>query len=177
MKLIYSLKLEDAVKFNQDHIDSIPEMKRKLSIMRLVWAFTPLVAVSAIMFVERATPSKTAIVISFVAFCVSTPIYFLQPAFFRWSTARQLRKVYAEPQNEALLGQQELEIVGNELMLKSEATENRIALKSVEKIISSDDHTYVYTSASNAHIIPKNSVIEGDYDGFIKTLRRKTKKK
>jgi hypothetical protein len=175
MKLVYSLKLEDAVKFNQDHLESIPEMKRKLSIMRNVWAFTPLVAISAIMFVEQATPSKTAIVISLVAFCVSTPIYFLQPVFFRWSTSRQLRKIYSEPQNQALLGEHEMEIVGNELVERSGTTENRFQLKSIEKVLTSGDHTYVYTSGAQAHIVPKVRVTEGDYDAFVRKLRKKTK--
>lgn len=173
MKLEYSIKLEDVVAFNRDHIESIPEMRRKLSIMRYVWAFTPLVAISAIMFLEGASPGKTAAVISFVAFCVSTPIYYFQPAFFRWSTARQIRKVYSETENQSLLGQHEMELSGNNLVERSETNETNFSLKSVERVLTVGDYTYVYTSGSQAHIIPKNNVTAGDYDEFVGAISKR----
>ena len=45
--------------------------------------------------------------------------------------------------------------------------ESRINWEGIESIISIDTHTFIYTGSQQAYVIPKGSVIEGDYDAFV----------
>jgi len=176
MKLGYSVKLEDIVIFNRDHIDASPALRRKILIMRMVWAFTPLLTIFLIMNIEGATPDKIMKVVSLVAVFFTAPVFLFQPAFHRWSCARQIRKMYEQGQNQGLLGEHEMQIVGHNLVEKNEINESTAPLASIEKIISADAHTYIYTGPAQAHVIPKNSILSGEYDQFIDEVKRRAGK-
>jgi len=175
MKLEYSVNLEDIITFNQNHIDASPQMRRKMTVAKYIWSFTPLIAIMAITHFEGTSPDKAIKLISFVTLCISAPIFLFQPAFFRWLSARQIRKLYGSGQSYGVLGSHSIEIVGKDLVTKSETDENRFALVSINRIVKNDDYTYIYTSASLAHVIPRNGVVSGDYEQFVAKVEKLAK--
>lgn len=174
MKLEYSVGIEDVVNFNISHVESTPQVRRKLAIMRFVWAFAPLIALFLIMNVEGASSDRIYTVITLVTICVSAPIYLFQPAFFRWSTARQIRKLYGRNENKALLGDHQMEIVGKQLIDRLGDSEIKLSLNDVNRVLSTDDYTFVYTKNSQVHILPQKGVSSGSYDEFVAAIRKKS---
>ena len=78
-----------------------------------------------------------------------------------------------EGKNRGTLGWHELELTGSTLLERNEVGESTIRIDAIEKVASDDDHTFVYVGAVMAHVIPRASVTDGDYDSFVSTLRTK----
>lgn len=172
MKLEYKVSLEDIITFNRNHLAASPTMQRNLLIVRLVWALTPLVAVSAIMYFENATPEKMMSVISAIALLFTAPVFLFYPVYHRWCCARQIRKIYSEGENRGLLGDHEMRIEGDSFFEKTEGSESKVSLASIEKVITADEHAYIYVGAAQAHVIPRNGVVAGDFDQFIEAIKK-----
>ena len=174
MKLEYSVGLEDIVAFNNHHMESTPSLRRKLSVMRFVWAFAPLIGILLITSIEGMAPGKAMWVIAAVAIFVSSPIYLLQPMFLRWLNTRQVRKVYSSQQNQALLGAREIKIVSNGLVEKTSSGQVETDAAQINRIETTDDYIFVY-AGSRIHIISKKTLQSGDPDAFLAELHKKTK--
>ena len=175
MKLEYSVQLEDIIAFNNHHMEATPSIRRKLAVMRFVWAFAPLAAIWAITFFEGMDPSKAMWVITFVGVCISSPIFLFQPFYLRWMNNRQVRKAYEDEKNRSLLGDREIKVTSNGLAEKTASGENQSEYAQINRIDSDDNYTFIYAAKSKVHIIPKKSVKEGDYDAFVSELKKKTK--
>jgi len=176
MKLEYSISLEDVIAFNNHHMESTPSIRRKLSVMRFVWAFAPLLAIWLISTVEGMDPGKAMWVIAAVAICVSSPIYILQPFFLRWLSKRQVAKSYSSEKARALLGEREIKIAGNALVEKTSEGEIQTGYDLINRIDVNDSYLFVYATNSRVHIIPKGSVRSGNFDEFQAELKKKARK-
>jgi MFS family permease len=77
------------------------------------------------------------------------------------------RKIFKEGKNKDFLGIHELEINDYGIVSKSEYSEGKIAWAGIERIASTPDYTFIFTSANKAIPLPKARVIEGDYDAFV----------
>ena len=174
MKLEYSVSLEDIVAFNNHHMESTPTLRRKLSVMRFVWAFAPLIGILLISSIEGMSSGKAMLVIAAVAIFISSPIYLLQPMFLRWLNTRQVRKVYSNPQNQALLGPREIKIVSNGLVEKTTSGQVETDASQVDRIETTKDYIFIY-AGSRIHIVSKKTVQSGDPEAFLSELRKKAK--
>lgn len=175
MKLEYSVSLEDIIAFNNHHMEATPSIRRKLSVMRFVWAFAPLIAIFAITSFEGMAPDKAMWTIAAVAVFVSSPIYLFQPFFLRWLNTRQVRKAYGSEKSRALLGAREIKIAGNGLVETTSAGEIQTGYDLINRIDAGDDYLFVYATNSRVHIVPKKSVASGDFDDFVTELKKKAK--
>jgi len=175
MKLEYSVSIEDIIAFNNHHMEATPAIRRKLAVMRFVWAFAPLLAIWLITSVEGMAPGKAMWVIAVVAICVSSPIYLFQPLFLRWLNTRQVRKAYSNDQSQALLGEREIKIAGNALVENTSAGETQTGYDLINRVDADDNYLFVYATNSRVHIVPKKAVRSGDFDAFVAELKKKAK--
>jgi hypothetical protein len=83
---------------------------------------------------------------------------------------RVTRKLFREGKNKGFLGVHELEISDYGILSKSEYGEGKIAWAVIERIVSTPDYTFIFTGASKAVPLPKNRILEGDYDAFVVEL-------
>jgi hypothetical protein len=86
---------------------------------------------------------------------------------------RNLIKMYAEGQNKTMLGEQELEVSDVGLVERSKFSETKMAWGAIERIETTPDHTFVYTSSTNAYIIPHHKIIQGDYRTLMAEISRR----
>ncbi len=49
-------------------------------------------------------------------------------------------------------------------------SEVKAAWSTIERVESTDTHTFVYTQANGAHVIPRHGLTEGDYASFVAAL-------
>jgi hypothetical protein len=95
----------------------------------------------------------------------------LRPWLVARGAERQVRRMYGEGSNVGILGGHELELTGGSLVERSDAGGSVTDLSAVEQVASTPEHTFIYTSAVSAHVIPRRAVCEGDYESFVAALR------
>ena len=89
----------------------------------------------------------------------------------RWlrprAVRRAVRRLYDEGANPGLVGLHKVTVNDRGIHEESEVGESRVNWEGITRIVSSDSHTYIYIGAAQAHVIPKASIREGDYDAFV----------
>jgi hypothetical protein len=111
---------------------------------------------------------------SLVCFMLGCSIYVLvYPRLMLWSHGRAVRRIYMEGKNRGVVGWHELELTDLTLIERCEVGESTIRIDGIERIVSDGDYTFVFVSAVSAHIIPRASITEGDYDLFVSALQNK----
>lgn len=105
-----------------------------------------------------------------VAFALVWPVLFWLA--FRFLPGLNARLLMRGSANRGVVGWHELELADGTLIERTEVGGSAVALTAVEQIASDDARTFVYTSSLGAHVIPRRSVQEGDYEEFVDALRR-----
>jgi hypothetical protein len=67
----------------------------------------------------------------------------------------------------------ELELTTNSLVERAPFSESTNALASLEKLVTTGRYAFIYQSALNAKIIPRDSVSEGDFEALIEAIRQR----
>jgi len=164
MLIRYNLTLDDVLAFNRYHMAHSPSMRRQRWI--IVWGF-PLLLLLVAGITAAREPSRGSIGLAIIL-----PLAFHLFFRLRWGRGvqRQIRKMYSEGKNADMLGEQVLELLPDGLFVRSPLSETKLLWPAVERVESTDAHLFIYTSAVGAHVIPRSSVLEGDFDEFKNAL-------
>ena len=95
------------------------------------------------------------------------------PRSFRWSVERQALKVYRRSQKKGLVGVHRLSLAPEAMVHTSEREESRVVWSGVERVVSSDEYVFIYTSAATATVVPKRAFSDdAECAEFIETARQ-----
>jgi hypothetical protein len=170
VELEYTLTLEDLVAFEEYHADHSPSIQRKRKFMRF---FYPLVGIATGLYLVIIDGGlMIAIVFLIIIFLAMAIWFFSAPKRFRRHHRRAVTKLYQEGSNRALLGHQQQRADQNGLHSSSALGESRMNWSAIERMQSTPDYTFIYLSAVTAIVIPRKSVMRGDYEGFVQFVRR-----
>lgn len=86
---------------------------------------------------------------------------------------RRLRTFYSKNKSPLLTGESSLEIKDEGLHRRTSVSESTTSWAGISKLVSTDTHLFVYVGATAAFIVPKNGILEGDYDGFTRLLQER----
>jgi hypothetical protein len=87
---------------------------------------------------------------------------------------RVVAKLYREGGNPGVLGEHELQFDGAHLIERSPVSELTTRLEGIQKVVRTDQYTFVYLGAVAAHVIPRNRIEEGDFATFSAALAAAT---
>jgi hypothetical protein len=168
MQIRYNVTIEDLVVFNRFHCRNSPAIKRSKWTSILFVCVTIIIGSLVIPLDDEV--SRPIVIVAAVVFAV------LFAVIFNWrylvALDRQARRIYREGNNKGAFGEHELEIDDDGLVERTEVNENRYAWRGVERIIETDSHAFIYISALLAHVIPRGSIVEGNFDAFIARTRQ-----
>jgi YcxB-like protein len=83
-----------------------------------------------------------------------------------------LRRQYANGELDRLLGEQRLELRANEYILTTNYNTSAIAWSSVEKIVTTPEHAFIYHGEHGFNILPKHAFAsEEEFTTFVETAR------
>ncbi len=173
MKLRYEISIEDCVAFGHHLVRNSQTMRRAMRSGQMLWAACPIGGVLFVILYNKAPFYKALVLIALIGIIVSVPFYFLYPLYFRWQHERYIRKINKEGKNRGVLGEHELSIEEDGIIEKTDVNENKLLWESVEHIASTENHTFIYISPIMAHVIPRLSVISGNYDDFVTELKKR----
>ncbi|QDU94371.1 YcxB family protein [Lignipirellula cremea] len=163
MKLKYENSLEDVVAFSRYHNAHSPAvMKAKFTCMILV---SVLVIFGSLFIPTTDYISRPIIIAGAIVFSGIFSVMFHYQ--FAGTTDRQVRRLYKEGNNKSIFGQHEIQIDNNGLSKRTAFNESRQSWQGVERIVETDRYVFIYVASLMAHVIPKQSVIEGDLDAFL----------
>jgi len=86
---------------------------------------------------------------------------------WNWLIKILVKRLYGKGAHPGLIGTHKITVNDSGALEESEVGEHRVNWKGIVKVESSDTHAYIYIGAAQAHVIPKASLIEGDYDAFV----------
>lgn len=163
MKIRYEVTFDDIVAFNRYHLDHSPAMKRQRATATWGVPLVVLFVCGALALLDEFDP--TVILSCGAVFCV---IYVLLvrrsiPA----TMEKNVRKLYCEGSNKGVLGQHELELSQNSLSKRTDSGMSSVFLSAIDRIVTTDDYTFIYINAVTAHVIPRHSLSEIEYRTFV----------
>jgi hypothetical protein len=172
----YENTLEDVVAFNLYHCDRSPEFRRmrarSLGVVLLLLA----TVVTAGLIGARDEPTLKVIIVG-SGLALAAVMVLIAPGAFRRSLERRVRRMYRERGGKGDIGPHELEPADDALVERTPLTELRTRYQPIERAVSDEGYTFIYLSATAAHIIPHGAVSAGDPAAFIEALRQRMSSK
>jgi hypothetical protein len=86
---------------------------------------------------------------------------------------KQAKRVYSEGSNKLMWGAHELELEEDKLIETSEGGRHELNCSAVERVVTTDQHTFIYFGSVMAHVIPRSKIIDGDLDQFVAAVKSK----
>jgi hypothetical protein len=177
MRIVYSVELDDVVTFqtfNADRSPTIRKFRRKVFVSAVIVGTLCFAGIVRLLGDTSIVPWVCGAVgaIAIVTWYALSPRS-VRSKFWNRSQERIVRKMYAVAQNPATFGAREIELDDDGLAARSTVTESTILWRAIERIKSTDQHTFIYVGPGNAIVIPRRTVKAGDYDEFVDELNRK----
>lgn len=89
-------------------------------------------------------------------------------------TARWFQKQADERDNSPMTGRHRLEIHDDQLILKTELSEQQLSLTAIRKIVVTRERAFIYANPVSAIIVPAGASDSGEYDDFLMKVHEAT---
>src|SRR4051794_2871709 len=156
--------LDDLIAFNRYHFENSPTLRRVKA--RITWLVPAILLVATVLYLFQGEYELLILPLGCAILWA-----LLTPAVFRWSIDRSARRLYGEGSNKGMVGPHELELTADSLEESTPYGQQRAALKSIERVASSDKYSFIYLNAVMAHVVPHDAVQEGDAKAFIDAVK------
>ncbi|MEY4195379.1 MAG: hypothetical protein RLZZ226_1747 [Pseudomonadota bacterium] len=163
----YELREQDLIAFNEFQLkksDAIQKRMRRHQI--LLPGFLAIIAMVVWLYFQD-TLAFMYIGLLALFWAVATPLY------FRWSTRRQIRKLYSEEEKLNLFGVNRLRIEPRQLVEINRNGESGIGWDEVLRIETNRHYAFLFIGIDSALIIPRATVKTGDLHEFVKEADQK----
>lgn len=153
MEVKYNLTKQDYIDFNIYHVKNSNTIKKSLLIQRYA---IPLIFIISIFLFTILTDIPFLYLFT-IFFIVSVLWIAFYPKYFVSDAMKRISKMLDESSNKDLLGKHNTIINEEGLTEKSENGENKINWNGVLRIVSTENHFFIYISSISAFIVPKRS--------------------
>ena len=177
--LKYNLNLEDLITFNEDYLRHSESFQKNLHKQQLVYLGGFLLAgfLFVLLGFQNSPDSSIDLLTSTIVLLLCTTpgilIFALLPRLTYKSVHSRAKQALAQGKNVTLIGNQELRLNSNAITVHNNFHESRYSWAAIEKIISTTDYIYIFYSAVNAIIIPKHTIVQGDWQKVENLVRAK----
>jgi hypothetical protein len=167
IRLRYGVIVEDLLAFSRYHYAHSKTIKRIQIRTVCILALCFMVGATLI---ARGLKSWIPLIFGALASVIAAIIF---PIRFRWATERNTIRMYEEGQNRGVLGPQTIELRDDGFFKRNDTGESLTLWKGIERMEVTDRYLFVYISAVSAHVVPRYSITEGDFDIFVTELRNR----
>jgi hypothetical protein len=167
MRISYDIRLEDLYAFQRHYYEHTASLRRAVLWRQSVGIVLSLTVAAAgwAYFAPNVWPFYLT------GFILVLFFLFVAPRIWRFSYMRAVRRQYAGTASKGLVGSYLLEIAGDDIVSTNADRQVRTRISSIQRIDEDDQRTYVFTTAVNAHVIPHETVDEGDVAAFVRILK------
>jgi len=149
MKLQYELTNQDFIDFNINFIETSPVMKRSLLIQRIM--FPILLLASPATLSNLFDVPFMVLMTLFGVLAILWALFYLK--WFKFRIARKSEKLIASGKVPGIVGPHELFI--EQGIISDKTSANITRYETIEKVVESRTHIFIYVSQVMAYIVPK----------------------
>jgi len=165
MRIEYRLSLRDIVFFQLYRFGHSPSSRKTLR-QGTYGGAAVIVALTGVMAVVVRAWSLAGVGV--VLALVYTYVF---PRLLQSNIRRMTTRLYAGRLN--VLGRRELEVRSDGLLARTDAEESITAWKDISGVSVLDRYLFVYLGAEAAHIVPRDTVMAGDFAEFAREVERR----
>jgi len=167
MNIKYKVDMEDLVAFNQYFVATSPFLRRhRLIVIAVISSIYIILEGVQALARDSITPlllwSGIAVVFGVLYYRASLKV-----------SPKHIARLYSSEKNNGIFCEHELAILPEGIHEKTDVNEQLSAFSEIERIEITDTHVFIFIGTMQAHVIPKNKVLEGDLDAFVSALRGK----
>jgi hypothetical protein len=167
MIIRYTNTIEDLVAFSWYTAARSAPVRRSMRIT--TWVFPTLfLVVGASVAVQEDNLlwlALAAVAALFYAFGV--------PRLYARAIRRNIRGIYGEGDFKRVTGPVELELTATRLIERQPYGETSTLLEGIDKVVSTDEYTFIFLTPVSAHVIPHGVVKAGDYEAFAEEVAQR----
>jgi len=172
MRIRYANTVDDLVAFIDFHAAHSTTVEQNIRLTK--WTSTVLVIVLTFVALNFTIGDSGALSAKvFGALAGGVLMFIAVPRLTRWNMRVQVGKLLREDRNKSVVGEHELEILDDGLVERTEYNENKSSWAGIERVVSTPRYTFIYITSVSAHVVPRESVSDGDYDAFTQELARR----
>lgn len=165
MKIEYTVTLDDMVALYRQAAKDSPAIQRN----RRINLWSGVVILLGLSLFEEYRHHRPYYWV--VGALVAGAYYFFMKRFADSVGERNLRGIYAEGTHQGVIGKHALEISGDMLNDTTIVGCQSVQISSIDRVVETPSHYFIFLSAINAHAVPKAGVL-GDAAGFMEQLRK-----
>ena len=179
----YNVTMDDLVAFNEYHMLLSPQALRKrrqlIAILTAVFVVEfGVVGTLARGLLPPGTGWWSWCLPPLFAFVFGGAAFFLvrrsfnrkKPKLPKWMQNR-IRKLYSAGENKSIIGEHILEVSENGFNDRTAYNESRYTWGTLERIETTEEHTFLFIGALNAFVIPHNRITEGDLPAVLQAIK------
>jgi hypothetical protein len=158
--------MEDMVAFNQYYFENSSCLRRQRIIAIAIFS-TIYLGIGVVQTLVRDS------VIPLLVWMVVAVVFSLW--YYRASkkvNPKRIARLYSEEKNKGTFCEHKLKILPEGIRETTDVGEQMITFAGIERIETTDTHAFIFIGTMQAHVIPRNRVLEGDLDEFISVLMR-----
>jgi hypothetical protein len=163
----YEVREQDLIAFNEHQLQGSEKLQKTL---RRHQGTIPGILVLLAMFLwfyYQDTLSAIYVGITAAVWGALTPLY------FKWSTRRQIRKMYSEEEKACILGTYKLRTEPNSLVESSREGESRLKWEDILRVEMTKRYAFIFVTMDTALIVPRSTVKAGDLHEFVKEVDKR----
>ena len=165
MNITYTNTLDDLLAFARHHYGSSEGIQRNVRLQR----YGGVAVLTGYFFGLGCFDGS--VFLFFVGAVTSVAWWVWIPRVLMASYEKQVARSQEGHKNRVTLGTHALEVTEEHLLETNEYGESKVRWPAVEKVVADGDCAFIYLSSAQAHIIPKNRVSSGDFEGFLNATR------
>jgi hypothetical protein len=177
--LKYTTSIEDLLAFTEYYQRNSVSFRRNLRKQQFLYLGGSLIGGLLFAYLalqDKSDPEGSVLTGILALLLCASPgilIFALLPRMTYKSACSQIRKAFEDGKNTTIFGEQELTINDDALTIRGNFHELRMMWEAIEKMCTTPNHIFLYTSAASGIVIPKQSVLDGDWRTAERILQEK----
>jgi hypothetical protein len=168
MQIKFTLSVDDKIAFARLHLEHSPKQKKAIRANQLAFTVGTLVIAVVSFFFKMPEVSWGALIAALIVL-----------AFFPWHHQRLVMKnttaALRKQVPEGFVDTIEMSADESGLTVRDGKTTLTAAWTGILKSERTDRYSFIYLKGGNALIIPRGSVVEGDYEAFVAEIAERRK--
>lgn len=161
----YAVREQDLFAFNEHLLQESKPMQKALRRHQVM--IPGLLSISVLVLWFYFQESSTAII--FMALAVAWAA--AAPYYYRWSTRRQLRRLYTEEEKVSVIGRYTLRIEPAHLVeVAPNGNASNVAWSELLRVEVAKKYAFIFLSVNTALVVPRDTVSKGDLHEFVREV-------
>lgn len=161
----YAVREQDLFAFNEHLLQESKPMQKARRRHQVTIPGLLSIAVLVLWFYYQE--STTAIILMVLAVAWAS----LAPHYFRWSTRRQLRRLYTEEEKVSVMGSYTLRIEPSHLVeISPNGNASQVAWSDLLRVELTAKYAFIFLSLNTALVVPRDTIAKGDLHEFVREV-------